>query len=316
MISTLKNIFDKKTLNVISVMIGLIFIVSGIGKAINVVGFTTLIGQYGLGLFAPLGPVIILFEIILGLSLVLLINPERDGIISFGMLTVFTTLFAYAHFVNGVNDCGCFGTMNTNFPPSFSFLRNVLLMLMSFMVWWLYPTTKVTTSSWKKYVLVSTLIVFTFMTGFTTKTPLISKTINFIGSETPELKMKDQNIKNTEFAKYVQTSKDSTYLVFCFSYTCSYCWNSIENLRSFIRSNVVDSVIIFTVGSDQERLIFEDKFKQDFPVTILSSAAMDEITTTYPTAFYVEHDTIKVVASGQLSSPFVFESVIANINNK
>jgi hypothetical protein len=43
---------------------------------------------------------------------------------------------------------------------------------------------------------------------------------------------------------------------------------------------------------------------------------MDKLTFTYPTAFYVEHDTIKIVASGQLSSPFVFESVIANINNK
>jgi uncharacterized membrane protein YphA (DoxX/SURF4 family) len=309
--------FEKKSLNIYSVIIGAVFILSGFGKAIDTAGFTALIGQYGLGLFAPLAPVIILFEILLGFSLILLINPRRDSIISLSMLVVFTGLFAYAHFAHGVNDCGCFGTIkNTNFPPLFSFIRNILLIIMAFGVWLLYPDEKSFTPNWKKYILILSLIVFGFITGKTTSSPLFVHSTSFIIGEGPEMKMKDQNIKTTEFNKYVQASKDSTYLIFCFSYTCPYCWNSIENLRSFIKTNVVDSVIIFTIGNDKDRLIFEDKFKQDFPVTILSSDAMDKLTFTYPTAFYVEHDTIKEVSTGQLSSPFVFESVIANINKK
>jgi uncharacterized membrane protein YphA (DoxX/SURF4 family) len=315
----MKNIFDKKTLNIFSVIIGLLFIVSGIGKAIDVVGFTALISQYGLALFAPLAPVIILFEILLGVSLLFLFNPERDGIISLGMLLIFTSLFAYAHFARNVNDCGCFGAIkNTNFPPLFSFIRNFILIGMSFMVWRYYPTSmgKTITPNWKKYAVVSIMVISLFVTGMTTKSSLLGQSINIMSPETPEMKMNQQDIKNTEFNKYVQTSKDSTYLIFCFSYTCPYCWNSIENLRSFIRNNTVDSVIIFTVGTDSDRLIFEDKFKQDFPVTILSSEAMDKLTTTYPTAYYVENDTIKIVAAGQLSSPFVFEDVLANIHKK
>ena len=308
---------EKKVLNFYSIIIGVLFIISGLGKAIDVAGFTTLISQYGLTFFAPLAPVIILFEILLGLSLILLVNPIRDNIVAHCMLIVFTFLFAFAHFAYNVNDCGCFGAIkNANFPPLVSFIRNFVLIGMSFMVWRYYPITKIRTSKWKKYVLVSVMAISIFLTGITTKSPLFAQTSSFINAEGPEMKGYQQNIKDTEFNKYVQTTDDKTYLLFCFSYTCPYCWNSIENLRSFIHSNTVDSVIIFTVGNDRDRLIFEDKFKQDFPVTILSSEAMDKLTFTYPTAFYVKHDTIQIVSPGQLSSPFVFESEIANINRK
>lgn len=308
MISTLKNIFDKKTLNIISIMVGLIFIFSGIGKAIDVVGFTNLIHQYGLGLFAPLAPVIILFEIVLGFSLILLMNPKRDSMISFGMLTIFTALFAYAHFVHGINDCGCFGAIkNTNFPPLFSFLRNVLLMLMSLGVWGLYPKTLglVIQPSWKKYILISSLIIFTFICGLTVSSPLYS--INFTHHTNNAPKFLGQNIKNTELANFYKTSSDSTYLFFCFSYTCPYCWNSIENLRSFIRNKTVDKVVTFAIGEESSKLIFNEKFKPDFPIINLNGESMDKLTLNYPTAFYVEHDTIKIVSPGELPSPFIFK---------
>src|ERR1035437_4601779 len=126
--------FEKKTLNFYSMIIGVLFIISGLGKAVDVAGFTTLIGQYGLAFFAPLAPVIILFEILLGLSLLLLFNPKRDSIVAHCMLIIFTLLFAFAHFVYKVNDCGCFGAIrNTNFPPIISFIRNFILIGMSFL---------------------------------------------------------------------------------------------------------------------------------------------------------------------------------------
>ena len=48
----------------------------------------------------------------------------------------------------------------------------------------------------------------------------------------------------------------------------------------------------------------------------MSSNVMKKITTSYPTAYYVENDTIKILITDQFSSPFVLECVIANINNK
>lgn len=313
----MKDLFSKKNLNIFSIIIGVLFIVSGFGKAIDVSGFTALITQYGLGAFSFLAPVIILFEILLGLSLILLMNPKRDSLISFVMLIVFTVLFGFAHFTYGVNDCGCFGTIKTtNLPPLFSFIRNLILIVMSGFIIYNYPKDLRFNPSWKKYLIISLMFVSVFITGLSVKSPLFTKSVQFVNAEGPEMKVKDQNIKNTELGKYLTTSPNKDYLFFCFSYSCSYCWNSIENLRSFIRNNAVDSVVIFAVGSDSERKIFEDKFKPDFPVTILSTEAMNKLTFTYPTGFYIENDTIKIIAPGQLSSPFVFESVIANVNKK
>jgi len=119
----LKNMFDKRILNFFSVTIGALFIISGIGKAIDTAGFSNLIYQYGLGYLMVLSPLIVLFEILIGLFLVLLINPKRYSLISLVLLVIFTISFAFAHFKNGINDCGCYGTMQpSNVPFIFSFI--------------------------------------------------------------------------------------------------------------------------------------------------------------------------------------------------
>jgi len=66
--------------------------------------------------------------------------------------------------------------------------------------------------------------------------------------------------------------------------------------------------VVFAVGEDKDRLIFEGKLKPDFPITTLNSLSMDKLTTIYPTAFYIEHDTVKAVLPGELPSPFVFKN--------
>ena len=120
-------------------------------------------------------------------------------------------------------------------------------------------------------------------------------------------KFQNQNIKNTELSKYIKTSPDSTYLFFCFSYSCSYCWNSIENLRQYQKTNTVDSVVVFAIGEPKDKLIFEQNFQPDFAIMDLPIQAMDKLTNAYPTAFYVEHDTVKVIIQSELPSPFIFK---------
>jgi uncharacterized membrane protein YphA (DoxX/SURF4 family) len=297
---------DKRSLNIFSIIIGTLFVVSGIGKVVDVGGFSNLINQYGLGYLMLLSPIIILFEILLGLSLILLINPKRDAMISTVMLTVFTGLFAFAHFRYGINDCGCFGTIqNTNFPPIFSFIRNFILIGMSILLWYGYSNNKIDVDNWKKYLIASVMVVSIFFSGLTYRTPLSFRSAN------QEIhNFQDENIKNTELSNYLKTSSDSTYLVFCFSYTCSYCWNSIENLRSFIRNNSVDSVRVFAIGEEKDRLIFEENFKPDFPITNLSAESMDKLTLAYPTAFYIENDTVRIALQSELPSPFVFKNYL------
>jgi uncharacterized membrane protein YphA (DoxX/SURF4 family) len=294
--------FEKKTLNIYSIIIGVFFLISGAGKITDTAGFSNLIYQYGLGYFMILSPLIVLVEILLGLFLILLISPKRYSRISLVFLIIFTISFAYAHFKNGVNDCGCFGSIQeTNLPPIFSFIRNFILMAMSLILWIKYPKEKTETAKWKKYLIVSVMSISIFTAGFTFQTPY------FLRSKKEIHKFQNQNIKNTELSNYVSTSRDSSYLIFCFSYTCPYCWNSIENLRQYKKTNTVDRVVVFAIGKPKDKLIFEQNFHPDFTIKDLPKEAMNKLTTAYPTAFYVEHDTVKVIIQSELPSPFIFK---------
>jgi uncharacterized membrane protein YphA (DoxX/SURF4 family) len=295
--------FEKGILKVYSIIIGVLFIISGLGKVIDTSGFSNLISQYGLGYLMVLSPVIVVFEILLGLFLVLLINPKFYAMISFGLLTIFTALFAFAHFKYGVNNCGCFGTVqHMNFPPIFSFIRNFILIGMSLIVWIKYPKEKTDIINWKKYFIITIMSISIFTAGFTFKMPY------FLKGKFEIHEFQGQNIKNTELSKYLTTSPDSTYLFFAFSYTCPYCWNSIENLRQYQKSGIVDRTVVFAIGAESDKNIFNQNFKPDFNIKDLSAVEMDKLTDSYPTAFYIEHDTVKFVLQSELPSPFIFKN--------
>jgi uncharacterized membrane protein YphA (DoxX/SURF4 family) len=315
--------FEKGILKVYSVIIGVLFILSGLGKVIDTSGFSNLISQYGLGYLMIFSPVIVVFEILLGLFLLLLINPKFYAMISFGLLTIFTALFAFAHFKYGVNNCGCFGTVqHMNFPPIFSFIRNFILIAMSLILWIKYPKEKkiklgissrgVGTSKlnyfassnitdWKKYLIITVMSISIFIAGFTFKMPY------FLKNKFEIHEFQGQDIKNTELSKYLTTSPDSTYLFFAFSYTCPYCWNSIENLRQYQKSGIVDRTVVFAIGAESDKDTFNQNFKPDFTIKDLSAIEMDKLTDSYPTAFYIEHDTVKFVLQSELPSPFIFK---------
>lgn len=114
--------FEKRTLNIYSVIVGIFFLISGIGKVFSTAAFSDLIFQYGLGYMMILSPLIVVIEILLGLFLILLIKPRRYSFLSFILLVVFTAAFAYAHFRNGVDDCGCFGSMQPLRNSSYFFI--------------------------------------------------------------------------------------------------------------------------------------------------------------------------------------------------
>lgn len=301
--------FEKRILNIFSVILGALFIISGIGKVIDSAGFSNLIYQYGLGYLMIASPLIVLIEILLGLYLILLINTRRCSMISFVLLIIFTISFAYGHFKNGINDCGCFGSVqHTNLPPIFSFIRNFILIAISLILWIKYPSEKIEIAKWKKYLIVFVMSISIFTAGFTFRTPY------FLTSKNEIHKFQNQNIQNTELSKYIKTSADSTYLFFCFSYTCSYCWNSIENLRQYQKTNTVDRIVVFAIGEPKDKLIFDENFHPDFAIRDLPFQAMSKIAAVYPTAFYVVHDSVKVIIQSELPSPFVFKKTY-NLNN-
>jgi uncharacterized membrane protein YphA (DoxX/SURF4 family) len=294
--------FDKKVLNIYSIIVGLFFLVSGIGKMVDTAGFSNLIFQYGLGYLMILSPLIVIAEIMLGLLLVLLINPKLNSLISSVLLVFFTIAFAYAHFKNGINDCGCFGTIgNSAFPPIFSFIRNFILIIMSCILWIKYPKEHINDlRQWKKVIILTVLCISTFISGYTFKKPFI------YNNNTGKHKYQNQDIRDTELSKYIGTSIDSTYLIFCFTYTCPHCLNSIENLRQYESTRTVDRVTTLATGAQDDKIFFQQNFHTDFNIIDLPVDEISELTDVFPTAFYIEHDTIKIIIQSVLPSPVTF----------
>lgn len=294
--------FDKKILNLYSAIIGIFFIVSGVGKALDASAFSYLIYQYGFGYLMIVSPVIIIIEILVGLYLVLNINVKQNSLFAFIMLVIFTVSFGYAHFIHGINDCGCFGTLiHVNISPVYSFIRNFVLLFMSLIVWIKYPGVSFAPSILKKRLVLSVICLSIFITGYTYRLP------SFIMFNKDSHDFQDANIKDTELSKYINTSSDKKYLFFCFSYTCPHCWNSIENLRQFIQDkSTVDSVIVIATGKEIDRQLFEQSFQPDFEIRNIPEEDMDKLTDSYPTAFYSEHDTVKIIIKSVLPSPITF----------
>ena len=74
------------------VIVGTIFLLSGLGKIGNVLSFQYLIHSYGLGIANILAPFIILMEILLGTLLILDVSSKRISLVSIMVLLLLAAL--------------------------------------------------------------------------------------------------------------------------------------------------------------------------------------------------------------------------------
>lgn len=294
--------FDKKTLSIYAFIVGAFFVISGVGKVIDTTSFSQLITEYGLGVFKLFAPVIVLAEILIGLFLIFSINPKRYSFISFVLLVIFTISFAYAYFEKGITNCGCFGTLKySTLPPAFSFIRNFILIFLSIIVWLKYPKEETETENWKKYFILTVMCLAIFVSGYTFRVSIFTKP-----SKLNERYL-NKPVRETNLAKFINTSKDSTYLVFIFSYTCPHCLNSIENLKQYERTKTVDRIIGLVAENEKDRLVFENSFEPNFGIQELSTESVKSLVEVVPTAFFIQNDTIKAIIPSSLPSYVLFK---------
>ena len=93
----------------------------------NSAGFGELISSYGLPVFSITAPLIIAAELAVGLGLVLFWAPRKTALAGLVMLIAFSAAFFYANVIHGVEDCGCFGSLETNLPAWTTYVRNAIL---------------------------------------------------------------------------------------------------------------------------------------------------------------------------------------------
>jgi hypothetical protein len=134
-------------------LVGGLFIFSGLIKLNDPVGtqiklheyFEVFASDFGsfFELFIPwsleIGMVMIILELMLGVAILFLFRMNQTTIILMGLLTFFTFLTFYSAYFNKVTDCGCFGDA-IKLTPWESFIKDIILMVFAFHLFWYRKT--------------------------------------------------------------------------------------------------------------------------------------------------------------------------------
>lgn len=121
------------------VIVGLLFIISGLIKLNDPMGFAFKLGDYfdpnvlNLTFLIPyaltLAVIIVIFEVLIGIMLLLGVARRFTLWSLIGMILFFTFLTFYSAYFNKVTDCGCFGDA-VPLTPWQSFYKDVVLLIL------------------------------------------------------------------------------------------------------------------------------------------------------------------------------------------
>lgn len=284
-------------------ILGLFFLIAGIGKMLDTFSFGELMYDYGFGQFYWLSPIFASLEVYLGSMLLLSIYTKSAVRISFMLLCVFTIAFGYAYLNKGIENCGCLGTvLDTKVPAYLSFLRNFLLMGICLVLWNKQANKTSKILQYKKYSLLFIGITTIVVSGFNFKVPSLKDKKRHI--------FEGESISKTPLSKVVQFHKDSTYLVFIFTYQCPYCLQSIENLKKYETQGLSQKIIcISPKTSERIRTEFLSNAQFDLPIYELETQEFLKIGKSVPAILYIKNNKIQAGRLGKLLSPFAFEQL-------
>lgn len=134
----------KIALNISRVLVGVLFVISGLIKANDPLGFSYKLDEYfsvfGTDFMTPLSLTIAMLtcilEVGLGIALLMGYKPVAVSISLLGMIVFFTFLTFYSAYFNKVTDCGCFGDA-LKLTPWESFTKDIVLLVLILVIFFL-----------------------------------------------------------------------------------------------------------------------------------------------------------------------------------
>ena len=284
-----------------AIFTGLIFIWSGVGKMVAADNFSSLIITYGLDFFSIFAPLIIFVELLVGLCLTFGLYQRQMSIVSICLLVIFTSAFMYGNLINGVEDCGCFGSYGIKTPVWVTYMRNVVLLVTSIIA--LNVDNNYYTQlrlKRLKICVASLLIICSFVIGYTWSLP--GNWVTVLKAPNPLI---GQEIKNTPLKDYADVKSDSTYIFWVFSYQCPSCMNSIANIKGYIDNDVSDYFIPLAVTDDEGDIMHKNLDIQFEAPNV--GEKLSGFIKNLPTLIYVENSHIKYVIEGEAPSAYYFK---------
>ena len=273
-----------------AVILGLLYLASGIAKAIDINAFADIIVRYGIPELRMFAPLIIGLEIALGFGLLFNVYRQRAGLFSLTMLIVLTLIFAFGYIFLDISDCGCFGEV-VSMPPAVSLLRNVLMIAMSYYIW-KQPENQVNRTVLKTVIAVVFGIVTFAITGFEMKETYV------------ELSIHEGTNLNDTFLKPL-TSPNKEQLIFVFSPSCPHCQQATPTINAYKETESVDEVVGIYPNSVPVELLREYKKRSspDFRMFAVSRESLRSVTRTLPTILLVRKGRVAKIYMGEIPGP-------------
>ena len=129
----------KYLITILRIIVGVVFIISGVVKTIDPIGFSYKLEEYfsesvlNLPFLIPyvlvFSTVFVIFEVILGIFLLLGIFKKFTLTNLLFLIVIFTFLTFYSAYYDKVRDCGCFGDF-LKLKPWESFTKDIILLIM------------------------------------------------------------------------------------------------------------------------------------------------------------------------------------------
>ena len=278
-------------------IVGLVFLLSGLLKAIDTASFSDLMSQYGAMWFGIGAPLIIFTEILLGVLLVFDFYPKQVTWISIAFLLVVSLVYFYGVLAKDITNCGCFGPLKwLNSKPWLTFTRNGILLALLLPSLW--SEDEQSSPAIPAVIFMALIaVVVMFMCGF-----------SIHGAKCLQRQNAFQPIPlaKSPLASLVTCNSDSTYLVFAFSYSCPFCLNSIGNVNQYTEMHAVDRVIGVALDDSIAQMRFNRLFDVNFEIRNISQLEMLRLSTTLPVTYMIRNDTIINQYTGQVVSPALF----------
>lgn len=282
-----------------SIILGLFFVASGVGKLLDVAAFRQTFQAYGLpDSIAAVAAVVPPLEVLLGLLLCFQRRSRQLALLSLALLVVFTLAFGYAYLFRNVEDCGCFGAISAlQSPPEISILRNLLFISLALLVWKAgNRAPALVLPAWQWLVIGSVSALAFLLAGVSSERPLQQPQHPYFGKK----------IEQTLLHEIVNMSPDSTYLVYAYSPVCGSCWDAAENVKAYKRLGIVDEIVGLSYGDEGDLMVFEDSFAPNFRTRILDRDTFTQLASATPTAFFVQDGIIMNVQTNSVMSAVRF----------
>lgn len=263
-------------------LLGVVFVFSGVVKAIDPLGTVYKIEDYlkafG-GFFTDLLPLaevaawaLIITELLLGVCMVMNVRTKWTSWIALAFYCVMTPLTLYIALTNPVSDCGCFGdaVVLTNWQ---TFWKNAVLIVLAIALVALRKHVRQLWSGWMELVIVATTIaaVLSFMAWTMQHLPVIDFRPYKIGNHLPTLMEypEDAEVDQYEFSfVYEKDGVEETFTLENYPKGDS-TWTFVRQESKLIKKGYEPPIHDFEIlNADYEDLTW-DILESEEPVTLV-----------------------------------------------